>query len=49
MEEDLKEIEDKLLQFCRNYNCTIEADTITEGRDTNGKIQVLKVCTKIQR
>ena len=48
MEQDLKEIEEKVMQFCKKYNCILEIDTLTAGRTTNGDIIPIKVCTKIK-
>lgn len=49
MEEKIEEIEKELLYFCKKYNCAIEINTLTAGRDMKGNIKVLKICTKIQR
>ena len=47
MKEDLKEIENKIMEFCKKYNCSIETHTLSDGRDRNGNIHILKVCSKI--
>lgn len=47
MKEDLKEIENKIMEFCKKYNCSIETHTLSDGRDKNGNIHILKVCSKI--
>lgn len=49
MEEKIEKIEKDILYFCKRYNCAIEINTLTEGRDIQGNIKVLKICTKIQR
>jgi hypothetical protein len=47
VKEDLKEIENKIMEFCKKYNCSIETHTLSDGRDKNGNIHILKVCAKI--
>lgn len=48
MGNDLEEIEKLLLDFCKKYNCAVEINTLTSGRNLNNKIVPVKICTKIQ-
>ena len=47
MKEELKEIEHKIMSFCEKYNCSLETNTLRNGRDNKGDIVVIKVCSKI--
>lgn len=47
MDKDLKEIENKVEEFCKKYKCTLEINILSNGRDHNGNIQFMKVCSKI--
>ena len=49
MEQDLKEIEEKVMQFCKNYNCALKIDVLTKGRPVEGTVIPIKACTKIIR
>lgn len=48
MEKDLIEIEYKVAEFCKKYGCTLDVNTLSQGRNAEGEIILLKVCSKIQ-
>lgn len=48
MEKDLMEIESKVAEFCKKYGCTLEVNTLSQGRNADGEIILVKVCSKIQ-
>lgn len=48
MEQEIKEIKQKIEDFCKKYNVAMEVDTIIESRAFDGKIVGQKVRIKIQ-